>query len=356
MTIKIGINGFGRIGRNLFRAALNNPEVEIVAVNDLTDAKTLAHLLKYDSVHGIFNAEVKATDDGFTVNGKMVKVLAEKEPQALPWGKLGAEIVIEATGRFTSGTDAAAHLEAGARKVIISAPGKNVDATIVIGVNHDTYDPQKHHIVSNASCTTNCLAPVVKVLHQQFQIKNGMMTTVHSYTNDQQILDLPHKDLRRARAAAMSIIPTTTGAAEAVGLVIPDLKGKLNGLAMRVPTPNVSVVDFVAVVDKQTSAEEVNSALRQAAVSDLQGIMSYCEAPLVSKDFYGDAHSSIVDAPSTMVMDGKLVKVISWYDNEWGYSCRVLDLALYMAKRESSATPEMNWTGSNQESIYAGCF
>ncbi len=352
MTIKIGINGFGRIGRNLFRAALDNPEVDVVAVNDLTDAKTLAHLLKYDSVHGVLNADVRVAQDGFTVNGKNVKVLAEKDPGALPWGELNVDIVIESTGRFTNGEDAASHLRAGARKVIISAPGKNVDATIVMGVNHDAYDPVKHNIVSNASCTTNCLAPVVKVLHQHFKIKNGMMTTVHSYTNDQQILDLPHKDLRRARAAGVSIIPTTTGAAKAVGLVIPDLKGKLNGLAMRVPTPNVSVVDFVAVLERTATVDEVNAALRQAADGELKGIMAYSDAPLVSKDYYGDAHSSIVDALSTMVMDGGLVKVIAWYDNEWGYSCRVLDLALYMAKRKSGNVPKITWTGISRDNMY----
>ncbi|KAF1084478.1 Glyceraldehyde-3-phosphate dehydrogenase [Sporotomaculum syntrophicum] len=352
MTIKIGINGFGRIGRNVFRAALDNQEVDIVAVNDLTDAKTLAHLLKYDSVHGILNADIRVTEDGFTVNGKKVKVLAEKDPSALPWGALNVGIVIESTGRFTTGEAAASHLRAGARKVIISAPGKNVDATIVMGVNHNDYDPEKHNIVSNASCTTNCLAPVVKVLHQQFHIKNGMMTTVHSYTNDQQILDLPHKDLRRARAAAVSIIPTTTGAANAVGLVIPDLKGKLNGLAMRVPTPNVSIVDFVAVLEKAATVDEINDAFRQAADGELKGIMAYSDAPLVSKDFYGDAHSSIVDALSTMVMDGGLVKVIAWYDNEWGYSCRVLDLALYMSRRESGSVSTINWTGISRDNIY----
>jgi len=352
MTIKIGINGFGRIGRNLFRAALDNPEVDVVAVNDLTDANTLAHLLKYDSVHGVLNADVRVAQDGFMVNGKKVKVLAEKDPAALPWGELNVGIVVESTGRFTNGEQAASHLRAGAQKVIISAPGKNVDATIVMGVNHETYEPGKHNIVSNASCTTNCLAPVVKVLHQQFKIKSGMMTTVHSYTNDQQILDLPHKDLRRARAAGVSIIPTTTGAAEAVGLVIPELKGKLNGLAMRVPTPNVSVVDLVAVLEQAATVDEVNAALRQASEGELKGIMAYSDAPLVSKDFYGDPHSSIVDALSTMVMDGGLVKVIAWYDNEWGYSCRVLDLAMYMAKRESGSVPRITWTGFSSENMY----
>ncbi|SFG78462.1 glyceraldehyde 3-phosphate dehydrogenase [Desulfotomaculum arcticum] len=352
MTIKIGINGFGRIGRNVFRAALNNPEVEVIAVNDLTDARTLAHLLKYDSVHGVLNAEVRAEEGSFMVNEKKVRVLAERDPAELPWGNLGVSMVVESTGRFTKGEEAAAHLRAGARKVIISAPGKNVDATIVMGVNHNDYNPEKDNVVSNASCTTNCLAPVVKVLHQRFKINNGMMTTVHSYTNDQQILDLPHKDLRRARAAGVSIIPTTTGAAKAVGLVIPELQGKLNGLSMRVPTPNVSVVDFVAVVERATSAEEVNEALRSSAEGELKGIMAYSDAPLVSKDYYGDSHSSIVDAPSTMVMDGKLVKVLAWYDNEWGYSCRVLDLLLYMAKRESGNVPKITWTGITRTDMY----
>ncbi|WP_347488120.1 type I glyceraldehyde-3-phosphate dehydrogenase [Desulfoscipio sp. XC116] len=352
MTIKIGINGFGRIGRNVFRAALDNPEVDVVAVNDLTDAKTLAHLLKYDSVHGVLHADIKVAEDGFTVNGKKVQVMAEKDPGALPWSELNVGMVIESTGRFTKGEAAAGHLRAGARKVIISAPGKNVDATIVMGVNHNDYDPEKHNIVSNASCTTNCLAPIVKVLHQQFNIKNGMMTTVHSYTNDQQILDLPHKDLRRARAAGVSIIPTTTGAAKAVGLVIPDLRGKLNGMAMRVPTPNVSVVDFVAVVEQPATVDEVNDALRRAADGELKGIMAYSDAPLVSKDYYGDYHSSIVDALSTIVMEGYLIKVLAWYDNEWGYSCRVLDLALYMAKRETGSVPKITWTGINRENMY----
>jgi len=352
MTIKIGINGFGRIGRNVFRAALDNPEVDVVAVNDLTDAKTLAHLLKYDSVHGVLNADVRVEEGGFSVNGKKVRVLSEKEPSALPWGDLGVSMVIESTGRFTKGEDAAGHLKAGAGKVIISAPGKNVDATIVMGVNHNDYDPEKHNVVSNASCTTNCLAPIVKVLHDHFSIKHGMMTTVHSYTNDQQILDLPHKDLRRARAAGVSIIPTTTGAAKAVGLVIPELQGKLNGLAMRVPTPNVSVVDFVAVLERSTTAEEVNQALHSAAEGELKGIMAYSDAPLVSKDYYGDSHSSIVDAPSTITLGDNMVKVLAWYDNEWGYSCRVLDLALYMAKREAGSVPKITWTGINRDNLY----
>ncbi len=333
MTVKVGINGFGRIGRTVFRTALNHPEVEIVAVNDLTDAQTLAHLLMYDSVHGTFQNAVTATASGFVVNDREIKVLAEKDPGRLPWGELGVEVVIESTGRFTDGQTAAAHLSGGAKKVLITAPAKNEDITIVMGVNEEKYDPAAHRIVSCASCTTNCLAPIAKVLHQRFGIVRGMMTTVHSYTNDQQILDLPHKDLRRARAAALSIIPTTTGAAKAVALVLPELKGKLNGMAMRVPTPNVSVVDFVAEVARPTSREEVNDALKEAAAGELKGILDYCEAPLVSRDFNGNPHSSIVDALSTMVIDGIMVKVIAWYDNEWGYSNRVVDTLLYVIKR-----------------------
>lgn len=330
---KVGINGFGRIGRNVFRAALNNPEVEIVAVNDLTDAPTLAHLLKYDSVHGTLNAEVKAVEGGILVNGKLVKVLAEREPAKLPWKDLGVTVVVESTGRFTDADKAAAHIEAGAKKVIISAPAKGEDITIVMGVNNDKYDAAKHHIISNASCTTNCLAPFAKVLNDKFGIKRGLMTTVHAYTNDQQILDLPHKDLRRARAAAMSIIPTTTGAAKAVALVIPELKGKLNGFAMRVPTPNVSVTDLVAELEKPATAEEINAALKAAAEGELKGIMAYSDEPLVSRDYNGNPHSSIVDGLSTMVVEGSLVKVVSWYDNEWGYSNRVVDLVAFMAKK-----------------------
>jgi len=332
MTVKVGINGFGRIGRNVFRAALEQEDLEIIAVNDLTDAKTLAHLLKYDSVHGIFPGTVEAKEDNIVVNGKGIKVYAEKEPAHLPWGELGVKIVIEATGRFTNGEAAKKHLQAGAQKVIISAPAKQEDITIVMGVNEDKYDPANHHIISNASCTTNGLAPVVKVLNDKFGIKRGLMTTVHSYTNDQRILDLPHKDLRRARAAALSIIPTTTGAAKAVALVIPELKGKLNGFAMRVPTPNVSVVDLVAELEKETSVEEVNRILKEASENELQGILGYSIEPLVSKDYNGDSRSSIVDALSTMLIGGNLVKVISWYDNEWGYSNRVVDLAKYIAK------------------------
>ena len=333
MTIKVGINGFGRIGRNAFRAAMSNPALEIVAVNDLTDAGTLAHLLKYDSIHGILEAEVKAEKDAILVNGKTIKVLAERDPAALPWGALGIDIVIESTGRFTEADKAAAHIKAGAKKVIISAPAKGEDITIVMGVNEDKYDAAKHHIISNASCTTNCLAPMAKVVHETFGIKHGMMTTVHSYTNDQMILDLPHKDLRRARAAAMSIIPTTTGAAKAVALVLPELKGKLNGFALRVPTPNVSITDLVAELEKPVTAEEVNAALKAAAAGPLKGILAYSDEPLVSKDYNGNSHSCIIDADSTMVVDGTQLKVIGWYDNEWGYSNRVIDLIVYIGKK-----------------------
>lgn len=333
MATKVGINGFGRIGRNVFRAALNNPAIDIVAVNDLTDAKTLAHLLKYDSVHGILNAEVKADGNNIIVNGKTIQVLAEREPANLPWKALGIEVVVESTGRFTAREKAAAHLDAGAKKVIISAPAKNEDITIVMGVNQDKYDAKSHHVISNASCTTNCLAPFAKVLNDKFGIKRGLMTTVHSYTNDQQILDLPHKDLRRARAAGMSIIPTTTGAAKAVALVLPELKGKLNGFAMRVPTPNVSVVDLVAELEKSATAEEINAALKTAAEGELKGVLAYSDEPLVSKDYNGNANSSIVDGLSTMVIEGNMVKVVSWYDNEWGYSNRVVDLIAYIAKK-----------------------
>ncbi|MBE3589086.1 MAG: type I glyceraldehyde-3-phosphate dehydrogenase [Thermoanaerobacteraceae bacterium] len=333
MAVKVGINGFGRIGRNFYRAALNHPELEVVAVNDLTDAKTLAHLLKYDSVHGPFAGEVVAVDDGFMVEGKKVRVLAEKDPARLPWAELGVEMVVESTGRFTAREDAAKHLAAGAKKVLISAPAKNEDITIVMGVNQDKYNPAGHHVISCASCTTNCLAPFAKVLHNRFGIVRGLMTTVHSYTNDQQILDLPHKDLRRARAAALSIIPTTTGAAKAVALVLPELKGKLNGMAMRVPTPNVSVVDLVAELARPTSKEEINAVLKEAAQGELKGILDYCEVPLVSRDFNGNPHSSIIDGLSTMVIDGILAKVVSWYDNEWGYSNRVVDTALYVARQ-----------------------
>ncbi|MBO8136935.1 MAG: type I glyceraldehyde-3-phosphate dehydrogenase [Desulfotomaculum sp.] len=354
MTIKVGINGFGRIGRLVMRAAIETGAFEVVgvnhksrrikvpeqkpgldfaAVNDLTYSKTLAHLLKYDSVHGILDADVEATDDAIVVAGKEVKVYAEADPEKLPWGDLGVDIVVESTGRFTKRDDAAKHLKAGAKKVIITAPGKGVDITIVMGVNHDKYDPANHHIISNASCTTNCLAPVAKVLNDSFGIEKGLMTTVHSYTNDQNTLDLPHKDLRRARAAAMSIIPTTTGAAKAVGLVLPELDGKLNGFAMRVPTPNVSVVDLVCTLKKSTTVEEVNAALKNASENELKGILAYSELPLVSTDYNGNPHSSIVDALSTMVMEGNMAKVVAFYDNEWGYSNRVLDLVQYVAER-----------------------
>lgn len=330
---KIGINGFGRIGRNVLRAALNKPEFDIVAVNDLTDALTLAHLLKYDSIHGVLDGEVYAEGDSIVVNGKKIKVLAQTDPAKLPWGELGVDIVVESTGRFTEGAKAKAHLDAGAKKVIISAPAKGEDITIVMGVNEDKYEADKHNIISNASCTTNCLAPFTKVLLDNFGIESGLMTTVHSYTNDQKILDLPHKDLRRARAAAQSIIPTTTGAAKAVALVLPELKGKLNGFAMRVPTANVSITDLTVNLAKDTTAEEINAVLKQAAEGELKGIMGYNELPLVSRDYNGCPLSSIVDGLSTMMIGKRMAKVVSWYDNEWGYSNRVVDLALYIATK-----------------------
>ncbi|KYH31518.1 type I glyceraldehyde-3-phosphate dehydrogenase [Neomoorella mulderi] len=333
MAVKVGINGFGRIGRLVFRASLEKPELEVVAINDITDVQTNAHLLKYDSVHGRLNASVEAREDSIVVNGRSIKVTAERDPAKLPWKDLGVDIVIESTGVFTDATKAAAHRQAGAKKVIITAPAKNEDITIVMGVNNDKYDPAQHHIVSNASCTTNCLAPVAKVLHENFTILRGLMTTAHSYTNDQRILDLTHKDLRRARAGALSIIPTTTGAAKAIGLVLPELKGKLNGLAMRVPTPNVSVVDLVVDLEKPATVESINAALKAAAEGPMQGILGYCEEPLVSRDFNGDPRSSIVDALSTMVIDGTLAKVVAWYDNEWAYSKRVVDLAAFMAAK-----------------------
>ncbi len=333
MAVKLGINGFGRIGRIVFRAALNNPEVEVVAVNDLTDAKMLAHLLKYDSVHGTLDQDVTVDGDYLVVAGQRVKVLAERDPAQLGWGDLGVDIVVESTGRFTKRADAAKHLEAGAKKVIISAPASDEDITIVMGVNEDKYDAANHDVISNESCTTNCLAPFDKVLNDNFGIKRGMMTTIHSYTNDQQILDLPHKDYRRARAAAESMIPTTTGAAKAVALVLPELKGKLNGMAMRVPTPNVSVVDLVAELEKEATAEEINAALKAAAEGELKGVLEYSELPFVSRDYNGTTQSSTIDALSTMVMEGNMVKVLSWYDNETGYSNRVVDLAAYIAKK-----------------------
>ena len=332
MGVKVAINGFGRIGRLVFRAAYGDPEVEIVGINDITDAKTLAHLLKYDSVHGIFDAPVDHTEDSIVVDGREIKVTAIKDPAQLPWKDLGVDVVVEATGLFRDRANASKHLQAGAKKVVITAPAKEPDITVVLGVNEKEYVPEKHHIISNASCTTNCLAPVAKVLDERFGIVKGFMTTVHSYTNDQRILDLPHKDLRRARAAAVSMIPTTTGAAVAVGLVLPQLKGKLDGMAVRVPTPDVSLVDLVVQVEKETSVEEVNGALKEAAEGELKGILRYCDEPLVSIDFQGDPHSSIVDALSTNVM-GNMVKVLSWYDNEWGYSNRVYDLVKYIAGR-----------------------
>jgi len=333
MAVKIGINGFGRIGRNFFRACLGYSEIDIVAINDVTDAKVLAHLLKYDSVIGNLNADVSVKDDSIVVNGKGVKVLSEKDPAALPWKSLGVEVVVESTGIFTKRDGAAKHQAAGAEFVIISAPATDPDITVCMGVNNEEIDPKKHKIISNASCTTNCLSPVAKVLHQQFGIVKGLMTTVHSYTNDQRILDLPHKDLRRARAAALSIIPSTTGAAKAIGLVIPELKGKLDGFALRVPTPNVSVVDLTALLNKSTTIAELNGAVKAAAEGPLKGILQYCDEPLVSSDFKGNAHSSIFDPELTKVIDGNLVKIIAWYDNEWGYSCRVRDLILYVLSR-----------------------
>ncbi len=333
MAVKIGINGFGRIGRNVFRAALKNPNVEVVSVNDLTDADMLAHLLKYDTVHGTLQEEVSVDGEYLVVAGQRVKVTAERDPALIPWGELGAEVVVESTGRFTKRADAAKHLEGGAKKVIISAPANEEDITIVMGVNHDQYDPANHHVISNASCTTNCLAPFAKVLNDKFGINRGMMTTIHSYTNDQQILDLPHKDYRRARAAAENMIPTTTGAAKAVALVLPELKGKLNGGAVRVPTPNVSLVDLVAELGQEVTVEDINSALKEAAEGDLKGILGFSEEPLVSTDYNGNPNSSTIDALSTMVMEGNMVKVISWYDNESGYSHRVVDLVDYIASK-----------------------
>jgi glyceraldehyde 3-phosphate dehydrogenase len=333
MGNKVGINGFGRIGRLVLREAIKKNTIEIVAVNDLTDAATLAHLLKYDSVHGTFEGEVKADGDKIIVNGKPIKVCAEPDPKNIPWKELGVEVVIESTGRFTEKSKAIAHIEAGAKKVIISAPAKNEDITIVMGVNEEAYDPATHQIISNASCTTNCLAPLVKVLHDNFKVKQGLMTTIHSYTNDQKILDLPHKDLRRARAAAMSIIPTTTGAARAVGLVLPELKGKLNGYALRVPTPNVSITDFVAELERKVTAEEINLAFKKAEKGELKGILGISDEPLVSRDYYGDTRSSIIDGELTMVMGEKMVKVVSWYDNECGYSSRTVDLAAFLFEK-----------------------
>lgn len=332
MPVKVGINGFGRIGRLIMRGASNYPQIEVVAINDLTDVETNAHLFKYDSVHGRFPGRVVAREGAIEIDGHEIKVLAEKEPKALPWKDLGVEVVFEATGRFTDARAASQHLQAGAKKVIITAPARNEDVTVVMGVNQQSYNPSQHHIISNASCTTNCLAPMAKVIHQRFVIQRGLMTTAHSYTNDQRVLDLAHSDRRRARAAALSIIPTTTGAAKAIGLVMPELKGKLNGLALRVPTPNVSLVDLVVNVERATTVEEVNAAFKEAAEGELKGILGYSDEPLVSRDYNGDHHSGVVDGLSTMVIDGTMVKAVAWYDNEWGYSLRCLDLAEYIAR------------------------
>lgn len=331
MAVKVGINGFGRIGRNVLRASLADPSIEFVAVNDLTDARTLAHLLKHDSVLGTLDAEVDHTDDSIIVNGKKIHVFREKDPAKIDWSSLGAQIVLESTGLFTKAEDAKKHLNGSVKKVIITAPAKGEDITIVLGVNEKKYDPAKHNVISNASCTTNCLAPVAKVVNDNFKIVKGSMTTIHSYTNDQRTLDLPHKDLRRARAAGLSIIPTTTGAAKALGLVLPELQGKLDGYSMRVPTPNVSLVDLVACVEKNTTTEEVRGALKKAAEGPLKGILGYTTEELVSTDFRGDPHSAIVDAGFTKVIDGSMVKVTAWYDNEWGYSCRVRDLVKFVS-------------------------
>jgi glyceraldehyde 3-phosphate dehydrogenase len=333
MAIKVGINGFGRIGRNVLRASLSRGGIDFVAVNDITDTKTLAYLLKYDSVMGNLDADIKATDKTITVNGDEFQVFTERDPSKIDWASVGAEVVIESTGLFTKRDDAAKHLHDSVKKVIITAPAKNEDVTIVLGVNEKAYNPKEHHVVSNASCTTNCLGPIAKVLHENFTIRKGLMNTIHSYTNDQRLLDLPHSDLRRARAAALSIIPTSTGAAKAIGLVLPELKGKLDGISLRVPTPNVSIVDFVAEVATNTTKEEVNAAMKKAADGPLRGILQYSEEPLVSVDFRGNSHSSILDAPYTSVIEGNMVKLLSWYDNEWGYSCRVVDLIKYIAEQ-----------------------
>ena len=332
MAVRIGLNGFGRIGRNLFRASINEPGLEFVAINDITDAATLAHLLRYDSVHGRLEADIAAEPDALIVNGKRIQVCQERNPADLPWEALGVEVALECTGLFTDRDKAALHLSAGAKKVLISAPAKGADLTLCYGVNQASYDPASHHIISNASCTTNCLSPVAKVLHETFGVKRGLMTTVHAYTNDQRILDLPHSDIRRARAAAQSMIPTSTGAARAVGEVLPELKGKLDGMAVRVPTANVSVVDLVAELDKTASAEAVNQAMQAAAEGPLKGVLQYCQEELVSVDFNGNPHSSIFDAALTKVMDNNFVKVLSWYDNEWGFSNRMRDVSLYIGQ------------------------
>jgi glyceraldehyde 3-phosphate dehydrogenase len=331
MAVKVGINGFGRIGRNVFRSSIGDADIDFVAVNDLTDTKTLAHLLKYDSVLGNLHHAISATESGIKVEGREFRVFSQRDPAAIDWESVGAEIVIESTGLFTKAEDARKHLRGTVRKVIVSAPAKNEDITIVLGVNEDKYNPAEHHVISNASCTTNCLAPVAKVIHEKFGIVSAQMTTIHSYTNDQQLLDLPHKDLRRARAAALSMIPTSTGAAKAVALVLPELKGKFDGISVRVPTPNVSLVDVVMDVEKETTSEAVNRALKNAANEELRGILAFSEEPLVSSDFKGNSHSSIVDAEYTKVINGRMIKVLSWYDNEWGYSCRVRDLIKYIA-------------------------
>ena len=333
MAVKVGINGFGRIGRNIFRTSMGDPDIDIVAVNDLTDTKTLAHLLKYDSVLGNLDHEISSTENGISVEGDEFRVFSQRDPAAIDWASVGAEIVIESTGIFTKAEDAKKHLRGSVKKVIISAPAKNEDITIVLGVNENKYVPAEHHIISNASCTTNCLAPVAKVIHENFGIRSAQMTTIHSYTNDQQLLDLQHKDLRRARAAALSMIPTSTGAAKAVALVLPELKGKFDGISVRVPTPNVSLVDVVMDVEKETSTEGVNAALKQAADGKLKGILAFSEEPLVSSDFKQNSNSSIVDAEYTKVINGRLIKVLSWYDNEWGYSCRVRDLIKFIAQK-----------------------
>jgi len=334
MTVRVGINGFGRIGRNVLRAGLNQKDLEFVAVNDLTDAKTLSHLLKYDSVHGRIGSRVEAKGEGLLVDGKEIKVFALKDPGQLPWKDMGVDVVLESTGRFTDRAGGMKHIEAGAKKVIISAPAKDPDASLVLGVNEGDYNPAKHQVLSMGSCTTNCLAPIAKILVDEFGIEYGLMTTIHSYTNDQVILDFPHKDLRRARAAGMSMIPTTTGAAMALSLVIPALKGKMDGMAIRVPTPNVSVVDLVAQLKKETTAEEVNRVLKTYAEGKLKGILRFCEEPLVSIDFNGDPHSSIVDGPSTKMIGGRMVKIISWYDNEWGFSNRMVELFRYLFQKK----------------------
>jgi glyceraldehyde 3-phosphate dehydrogenase len=334
MTTKVGINGFGRIGRNVYRAIRErSSDIDVVAVNDITDPLTLAHLLKHDSILGSYPGAVSPDGDSITVDGEKLRVLSERDPQRLPWGELGVDVVIESTGLFTDAVKARAHIEAGAKKVVITAPAKNEDVTICMGVNHQVYDPASHHVVSNASCTTNCLAPVAKVLHDSFGIESGLMTTVHAYTGDQNILDAPHKDLRRARAAGMSIIPTTTGAAKAVSLVLPELKGKFHGMALRVPTPDVSLVDLTVTLSRAATAEEINAEMREAADGALQGILAVSDEPLVSVDFLHDSHSSVLDAPLTMVIADKTAKVLSWYDNEWGYSCRVVDLTNHIAQR-----------------------